>query len=525
MRVRVGLTVVVLVSMILAGCAGGGDGEPASTDEPMPPSSRPTWVFSGNGTALDASAFPGDPPTFEQIHVTDRLSGEPTVGVSRTGAVFYPAIDFDYGTGGTALPSTIYYRSVDGGATWTDVTPNVAGVNTHPTTFDPYVYVDPTTGRVFAMDMGPHVACNKVSWSDDDGRTWTTRDGACPLPVADHPSLFAGPKVGPLAEASAVTDEPTGYPNNVYLCSNQVADVQCSLSPDGGLTWLPSQPVWLGVDDDRLPPSGPEDTSWLCGSLTGHGHASWVDGTVYLGRGYCGEPQVGISRDGGLDWETVVISDDEEHELYGGHDVSIGTDAAGTAYAFWVAGEGAGVFLSTSTDQGQTWSEPLNVTAPGVTAAKLPSLVAGSEGRVAFQYVGTETPSGWAVHDEDENGDLVHPEEYRNATWNVYIGVSLNADAEDPVFMTTTVNDPDKPIKRGGCEGRCPGNSTEGGLYDFLDIDIDPVTGRIWSAIVDVCTVECDEPDADSSTRTRSHGAVGKQTGGTFLLVEPIPKV
>ena len=52
--------------------------------------------------------------------------------------------------------------------------PNAANaVDTHPTSFDPYVYSDPTTGRVFALDMGPHVACNKVSWSDDDGRTWT----------------------------------------------------------------------------------------------------------------------------------------------------------------------------------------------------------------------------------------------------------------------------------------------------------------------------------------------------------------
>ncbi len=508
--------VFLLAALALAGCL---SSEPTAPENPAPTSApglpeagRPIYVMDGNQNPLELGAFEGEAPVFEQLHVSTRRSGEPTIGITRSHAVFYPSIEFDVGApGATTLPSTIYYRSVDGGQTWEDVSPQIAGVKTHQTSFDPYVYVDPTTSRVFAMDMGPHVACNKVSWSDNNGLTWATRDGACPTPVADHPTLFAGPR---LAELDGL---PGPYPNNVYLCSNQVADVQCSVSPDGGLNWLPSQPVFVGVDTEEL--DDPFSLNWLCGSLTGHGHASFVDGTVYLGRGYCGAPVVGISRDGGLNWETSIISGNATHYLAYQHDVSVGTDAAGNAYAFWHGNGDTTAYLSISRDQGRTWSEPLNVTAPGVTAVKLPSLVAGANGTIAFQYIGTTTPSGWGIHTRADEPGM--EDERRNATWHAYVGMSINALDEQPVFVTTTVNDVAQPLKRGDCWDRCFGN--EGGMYDFLDIDIDPITGQIWTALVDVCTNECDAEGADADSYQRAFGAVGKQVAGTKLLLEPIP--
>jgi hypothetical protein len=274
-------------------------------------------------------------------------------------------------------------------------------------------------------------------------------------------------------------------------------------SLDGGATWLEFVPVFTD-----------------CGGLTGHGHASWADGTVYLPRVGCGVPQVGISRDGGLTWETSDVSTDPAFEGVG-HEAIVGTDTNGTAYMTWLGAEGRAIFLSHSQDQGRTWSTPVNVTLPGVTAVKLPSLVAGAPGRVAFLYVGTTTPSGHEVGETDDDGTRVRYGEWLNATWHVYVGMAVAADTDAPVIATTTMNASGAPVKRGACEGRCFGNV--GGMYDFLDIDIDPVDGRVWIAAVDVCTEECDQPGATAETFERTYGAVGKQVAGPFLLREPIP--
>ncbi|MEK6975405.1 MAG: sialidase family protein [Candidatus Thermoplasmatota archaeon] len=523
------LVTALLIAAVLAGCSDDGLKTPGDGDVDAPASGHPVWVHRNGGIPVDATLFNGTLPSFEQRHVTTRISGEPTIAISRTGAVFYPAIDFDSGVPNVqGLPRTVYFRSVDGGTIWEDYSPHLLQQDTHPTSFDPYIYGDPTTGRIFALDMGPHVACNQVSWSDDDGRTWITRPAACPTPVADHPSIFTAPGNAMTQALNTVGGQnPLAYPNTIFLCSNQIADVQCSMSVDGGLNWLPSQPVFVGYDVGAAAEGG-DPLDALCGSLTGHGHASFVDGTIYIGRAYCGTLVAGISRDGGLNWEQSIIASDPRYAPRGEHDVSIATDLAGNAYALWIGDEGRTVFLAQSSDQGRTWAEPLNVTAPGVTAAKLPSLVAGAAGRIAWQYVATTTPSGWTVEDVNQTtGERDHQAEWLNATWNAYVGVSLDATTTDPVFATTTVNDVARPLKRGGCEGRCPGADSGtpgvGGMYDFLDIDFDPVSGRLWTAIVDVCTAECDEPTADAETFERSFGAVGKQIGGTFLLDEPYP--
>lgn len=528
------LLVGLLAATVLAGCSDDrSDASDNDLDTPPARSGHLTWVHRSGAVVVDEALFNGTLPSFEQLHVTTRISGEPTIAISRSGAVFYPAIDFDSGIpNAQGLPRTVYFRSVDGGVTWEDFSPHLMQQDTHPTSFDPYIYGDPSTGRIFALDMGPHVACNQVSWSDDDGRTWLTRPAACPTPVADHPSIFTAP--GNAATQALNTQvpqvgnpNPVAYPNTIFLCSNQIADVQCSMSVDGGFNWLPSQPVFVGYDPAIALENG-DPVGALCGSLTGHGHASFTDGTIYIGRAYCGTIVAGISRDGGLNWEQSTIASDPMYAPRGEHDVSLATDLAGNAYALWIGDEGRTVFLAQSSDQGRTWAEPLNVTAPGVTAAKLPSLVAGATGRIAWQYVATTTPAGWAVDNRNETTDeLEHYGEWLNATWDAYVGMSLDADTADPVFATTTVNDVAQPLKRGGCEDRCPGADSGtpgvGGMYDFLDIDFDPISGRLWTAIVDVCTAECDEPTANAETFERSFGAVGKQVGGTLMLDEPFP--
>jgi hypothetical protein len=117
-------------------------------------------------------------------YVTTRISGEPTVGITRHGSVIFSAIDFDQGVAGQTQPFGAYMRSWDQGQTWEDVTPNQLNtVPNHPVTGDPYVHVDPDTGRIFIVDMLPSVACNSVSWSD------ATVPAHYPLLITRHYSL------------------------------------------------------------------------------------------------------------------------------------------------------------------------------------------------------------------------------------------------------------------------------------------------------------------------------------------------
>lgn len=527
---RVTLLAATLLVGALAGCIGADPGPDVQETDPTAEDPAPNAtagvarpvVTDARGAILNATAFPGRPPTFDLVKVSDRISPEPTIGITRDGTVFYPAAAFD---GPAGYPRTVYMRSTDGGESWEEANPEMAGVETHPTTWDPYVYTDPTTGRIYAMDMGPDVTCNKVSWSDDGGETWVTREGACIPGVNDHPTLFAGPAI-------PATVTPV-YPNQLYLCTNQITDSLCYTSPDGGITWAATQPPYLGYDRGQIgvDPNDPFGAVFegFCGGLHGHGQVSWAeDGTVYLGREWCGRPMVAYSEDGGLHWHPIPVAYDPKYTP-SEHDISVGTDMEGNAYALWVGNEGRSVYLARSFDRGRSWEEPIEVTAPNVTGAKLPSLVAGSKGRVAFLYVGTENPHGHDVDAMEEGCDdpedrscYEHPDAYDNATWNAYVGTSLDAHTEDPVFATVTANPRDEPLKRGGCSGRCFGDS--GGMYDFLDINVHPVTGRIWAALVDVCSGGCDDAPGAFDATERSVGVAARMAEGTTLLTEPMPE-
>ena len=94
--------------------------------------------------------------------MADASAFEPTLGITPEGVAFYQAV-----RPGTLVPQV--FRSGDLGATWDDVSalietpladaPIVGGVHAQPFSFDPFVRVDPDTGRVFALNLVPNQAC------------------------------------------------------------------------------------------------------------------------------------------------------------------------------------------------------------------------------------------------------------------------------------------------------------------------------------------------------------------------------
>ena len=72
------------------------------------------------------------------------------------------------------LAHTLVLRSRDAGLTWQATTPEYAGVDAHPATLDPYVYLDTDTSRLFDIDT-LLAGSTDLSFSDDQGELVAAR--------------------------------------------------------------------------------------------------------------------------------------------------------------------------------------------------------------------------------------------------------------------------------------------------------------------------------------------------------------
>ncbi|HEY7873948.1 MAG TPA: sialidase family protein [Actinomycetota bacterium] len=411
-------------------------------------------------------------------------AAEPTLGVTESGNVFYTALQSNF--------KIDVLRSSNDGKTWKIASPTLPnGENAHRLSVDPFIYVDATEGvnRIFNIDLT--AACSYLSFSDDEGKTWTTNPLACGQPVNDHQALFAGPP------ATSVTID---YPNVVYYCWNDVVTTSCSKSIDGGLTWARTgTPPYPGADP------GQDD---LCGGLTGHG-AVGPEGNVYIPRGWCGQPWLSISKDEGVTWTRVQVADNGIPD----HESAVTTDSAGNVYYAWMDGRMRLPYLAISKDQGETWSKPIPIGPPGLKEGNLPSIDASAPGKVAVAYLGSENSPGGPDWPEQPSCsptaiECPYSEEYQKTTWNGYITMSANALSKRPVFYTSTVNEKKDPLIRFTCgPGRCRAT------YDFIDIEIAP-DGTPWAAFVDGCITICIEP---GDRNIGADGLAGRLVGGPPL--------
>jgi hypothetical protein len=465
----------------------------------------------GRAVAHHAGARPAAPRGRmpEGVHVsTGNPAAEPSMGVDPQGRLFYVGAK----SNGDGVPISIVQRSRDDGRTWEVLDPLVKGVPDDTRTADPLIWVDPVTGRVFNFDYVP--PCSAISISSDGGDTFT-QGVACNH--FDHQTMFTGP---PPKDGA----RPTGYPNVVYYCAiDGGASVAaygatgCSRSLDGGLTYLRTATLPYVTDYTRQE-GGSLGIPGFCYGATGHGRVG-PDGTVYLPRGMCGTPTLAISRDEGDTWEHVEIGKELGMEigLTSGigieeHEARVAIDPSGRVYYLWVARDHL-PYLAVSRDGGKTFGTPMMVAPPGVQEAMLPTIAAGDDGRIAFAYLATRNspggpfcvrtaPDGCVTQD----GSYGKTEaEYEKTTWDGYIGMSLDADAADPTFLTAPVNDPRDPLSRGYCGGiACEPT------HEFHDVVIAP-DGTPWASFVDGVT---GDPAAPAGAGI---GIAGRLIGGPPL--------
>lgn len=460
-----------------------------------------------------------------RFYRTGQLSAEPSIGIDRAGRIYFDGYFASgnrllAGTGDrSALVEASRVFMTQDGIHFKDISPSLGPLYAHQESGDPYLYVDPTTGRVFNVDLILYGSI--LSYSDDQGRTWTTT--VVGMHQADHETVFAGP-------APAGGAQPSGYPNVVYYCSmgggmaaNTSSVSLCSKSLDGGRTFTPTGAPAYQYDSSHC--------SGLyagCDGATGRGFVA-PDGSVYVPKGYNGEPTLAISRDEGASWMHVQVAHNGMNTNAQGfpdHDAAVVADRNGNVYYTWV-GRNRLPYLALSRDRGLSWGPPVEIGVPGVIQADQPTMALGGVGKVAIFYMGSTNAPRQPFPDDSEctitltiqNLGCPTSIAYQGVTWNGYMTETANALAPDPTFYGGSLNNPAKPMIVGTCgPSRCQAE------LDFEGIAINPLDGTPWAAFVDGCAgqsayygpVVASSPDGRGCSST-GVGVLGHFVGGPSL--------
>jgi len=202
------------------------------------------------GRAIESAAPRGDRAVPAALPPSASTRFEPNVGVTASGAILVDAVKCA-GDDRPSAPAVL--RSTDQGQNLPRrlSAPWGGGPRTHPTTQDPFLYVDKHTSRVFSTDIDNIGGCQPLSLSDDAGTTWTETRTGCSL--ADHAKHLHR------LRAAGRGAGPSGYPNVVYYCAIDAGAVSgiskatsCLKSTDGGLTAVRTgEPAYVPDPRDR----------------------------------------------------------------------------------------------------------------------------------------------------------------------------------------------------------------------------------------------------------------------------------
>jgi len=403
-------------------------------------------------------------------------AAEPAIRADATGT-FYASSELGLGAG------TLAWKSTDGGLHYTALTSpdqisqEAGGIAPGGGDVDVGVATAPNAHGLYNVYVATLSLANvTVSASQDGGQTWSKNVLTAAVPVDDREWIAADGA------------------SKVCVSYHDVAtfniDVNCS--SDAGATFLqPGSAIDLNhlflLNDNStgnlvIDPashtiyqvlSGIANTMEAVGTSS-HFHAVWV----------------AVSHDGGLTFTDypVYINPDASVD-YGHQFINATVDQAGTVYAVYT--DNHNLFYSFSTDQGKTWSAPVQVSqAPSATAV-MPWSIACGPGQLDIVWYGTSFYDGTTVPDN-------YPP---SAAWYVYFAQNVNAAGGGPFTQVAAT----PVIHFGGvCESgvTCSGNRD---LFDDFGIAVAPTTGLASIVFSD------DQPGNSSGD---NHTAIATQTGG-----------
>lgn len=455
------------------------------TAAPVPlVSSPPPPAPADNGPKIGYENFeapgiltPVTTTTGPTVEFMGRGAGEPSIGVNwNSAAPNSTAGVTNFQSDLETLFITFTNTCPTGGAnaTWA----NRAAPTSQVIDSDPIGFTDRLTGRTFAAELTATSPSCKISYTDDDGQTWTPSPGTLGSGI-DHETIGGGPYHAPIPPGLT-------YPNAVYYCSQDLVAAFCLRSDDGGGTWGP--PVQTYTTD--------------CGGLHGHVKVSPVDGTVYLPNNACGgEGAVVVSEDNGITWHIRHVGNASVGTTSGASDPAVGIDSNGRVY-FAMANADSAALVATSDDHGNTWDNIVDVSSVfGLQNIRYPAAVAGDAGRAAVAFYGTTTAGS-------ANAATF------NGVWHLYVAHTFDGG----LTWTTSDLTPNAPMQRGPI-WTGGGANIGRNLLDFFDITIDK-EGRVQVGYVNGCSGGNCAQSAPTATGNAysATATIARQSSGRRLL-------
>jgi hypothetical protein len=388
--------------------------------------------------------------TFDHATWNDpiRMVGEPDIVIDHNGGIYIS------GPGGSTTQSSWFWKSTDKGLQW-----HLIGCPLKSNCQNGGGDTEITIARnndVFASDLQT-LTCNSALRSYDQGATWLTSEGC--FPGTDRQWMG---NYDPNASATG---------RRIYLSANgQAQGCYFLASTDNGVTYA-------GTDLVNNPTAVIDPANGE--SCIGRFIVNPSNGHIYVP----GDGHTWVSTDGGV----TFAGRTRPAGVQGNFFANVAIDTAGNLWQGWTTGCGnpattpCKAFVAYSTNEGQTWSTPIQVntgagspagTTPDLRQMLFPWTVVGDPGRVAIVY--------YATTDAQRNGSFPGS---INALWHVYMSMSTNALAANPTWTQVQVDEHTMhraTVCTGGFPGCLTANSDRS-MADFFAVDKDP-QGRVYIA-------------------------------------------
>jgi len=414
---------------------------------PNPPRSTGGLAFSPAATVIDGQRTEGEP-----VNWIDPLTGA----------------YWESGPWGVSTQQSFIHRSTDGGNQFNIVSPIGIRPDPGPGGGDTDIVTD-DQGTAYFVDLESllNLGC---AVSNDNGNTWRTNFG-CVHTTADDRQWFTVDN----GATAAATDNTIflGYREELGTHIYSTPGSLGSSDPIGGF-------VYSNAADTELPLSA----NPRCGQLrfdpvrrnlyypcSAADHIELTIGHVAPGQrtGIAfHNVQLPVSPGGGAVDDLFPV---------------IAVDSAGNVYAAWVDTNDNNVYYTASTDGGETWKAPLQVSGADAYSNVMPWVQGGSAGRLAVVWYGS--PSNL-------DSDFM-PSWYNNRQastafkWYGYASLITNATSTTPTFAQTRFTD--QPMNYGQiCTGGigCTISNGDRTMADFFAVFLDRGDGAMRIVYNDV---------------------------------------